>query len=168
MYYQDHPELMAAQGGSPNMNDFATRSVAVAEEVARVTRPLAASFDTALAAQQRIVDRWRYVSPAVAALDAFTRLAGTDGDRYREFQRQSDDYVGEIKRFILPLIAASQRFTGEHLAAMPSFRFDAASAKARSDAFARATASVLGMLILALLLALMAVRGVRRVSIVDA
>jgi ABC-2 type transport system permease protein len=168
VYYQDHPELMAAQGGSPNMNDFATRSIAVAEEVARLTQPLAERFDTRLAAQQRIVDRWRYVSPAVAAYDALTRLAGTDGDRYREFQRQADVYVVKLKQFALPLIAGQRRFSRELLEQIPTFVFDNSAAAARSQAGRRTLASVLSMLALAGALLLMALRRAPRLGVTEA
>jgi ABC-2 type transport system permease protein len=162
LYYQDHPELMAGQ--APDMNDFAARSLAVGDEVARITRPIVERFDTALVRQQRVVDRWRFVSPAVAAHDALIRLAGTDGDRFRDFQRQADGYATAIKGYVAPLMSQKAHFTSTHLSGMPAFAFDETAAAARSGAAGRTLAAMGGMLLGALILAACSAALLRRVS----
>jgi ABC-2 type transport system permease protein len=133
LYYQDHPELM--RGQRVNANEFGTRTIVVAQDVARATRPLAARFDDALASQQALVNRWRFASPAVATYDALVTVAGTDAERYRDFQRQVDAYIGSVERYFVPMMAMGSKVTAADVRAMPSFEYrDAPAARAHARA----------------------------------
>jgi ABC-2 type transport system permease protein len=159
IYYQDHPELM--RGQATNMNDFALRAIAVSEEVARATRPIAAQFDITLAAQQTIVDRWRFASPAIATHDALVTLAGTSGDRYREFQRQVDVYVLALERYFLEMIVHGTRFTRDGVNGLPEFRFREPPV---GRAYRRVALSLFAILVGCVLAAIVAARASGRVS----
>jgi ABC-2 type transport system permease protein len=122
MYVQDHPELMrGAPQGAP---EFATRSLVVADEVARAVGPITARFDSELDAQQRLIDRWRWISPALVTHVALVDVAGTGTRRYRDFQRQSDAYITVLRAFYEPRITRGARLTRQDIGAIPSFTFD--------------------------------------------
>lgn len=71
-FYRDHPEL------SPpgQQADFAAQHLTVQAEVSRAVEPGRRRFDAQLARQQTAVGRWRFLSPAIAAHEALTDLAG--------------------------------------------------------------------------------------------
>jgi ABC-2 type transport system permease protein len=127
-------------------------------------RPIAARFDTALAAQQAIVDRWRFLSPAIAAHDALVTLSGTSGDRYREFQRQVDAYVGALEQYFVPIIVRGAHLTSGGVSAMPSFEFREPPAR---EAYGRAGIGVLGIALACVLAGGTAAVRLRRVPLVE-
>jgi ABC-2 type transport system permease protein len=122
MYFQDHPELM--RGAPQGAAEFATRSLVVADEVAKATRPVAERFDSQLDAQQALVDRWRWVSPALVTHVALTDVTGTGTRRYRDFQRQADGYVTTLRAFYEPLVTSGERFTSRGIGRVPEFSFE--------------------------------------------
>ena len=122
VYFQDHPELM--RGTPESAAEFGTRSLLVADEVANAVRPITSRFESQLDAQQRLVDRWRWISPALVTHAALTDLAGTGTSRYRDFQSQADRYIGTVRAFYEPRIASGNRFTRQDVAAIPAFSFD--------------------------------------------
>ncbi len=162
MYYQDHPELMTGQ--APNMNDFASRAVATSEDVARATRPLRERFDTQLAAQQALVSRWRWLSPAVVTQLTLLDLAGTGDLRYTRFRHEVDAYVAELRAYFLPMIARSAKLTRAGVAGMPSFDFEPAPA---GEVEGRVWRALIGLFVPVVLLAGAAVLALRRRSVVE-
>jgi ABC-2 type transport system permease protein len=161
MYYQDHPELMA--GAAPDMNNFGTRAIAVAADVRKATAGITAQFDTALAGQQRLSDRWRYLSPTVLAHDAFIHLSRTDGERFLAFRRQADGYVATLQSYFAPLIARGERLTPGDIAAMPAFVFeDSTQASVRN----RALQAVMTLVLLSAVMLAMARRRMRHIAVI--
>jgi ABC-2 type transport system permease protein len=122
MYFQDHPELM--RGAPQGASEFATRSLVVADEVAKAVAPITARFDSELDAQQQLIDRWRWISPALVTHVALVDVAGTGTRRYRDFQRQSDAYITVLRAFYEPRITRGARLTRQDIGAIPSFTFD--------------------------------------------
>jgi ABC-2 type transport system permease protein len=102
-YYEDHPEL-ATGDTQQAMNDFNMVRVAVGAEVERRVRPVLARYAERLAAQQRVVERARFLSPAVLMQDALNDIAGTGAARHREFMRQVEDYHERWRAYFVRLI----------------------------------------------------------------
>jgi len=121
VYFQDHPELM--RGGTPDVGDFATQTVATAEMVTRAVQPVTQRFEVEIDAQQRLVDRWQWLSPALVTQLALTDLAGTETGRYRDFQRQVDRYSDTLRAFYVPRITRRARFGVADVSAVPAFRY---------------------------------------------
>jgi ABC-2 type transport system permease protein len=147
------------------MNNFSARSIAVAGEVARSTRPLLERFDRALSAQQALVDRWRFLSPAVLMFDALGTLAGTDGRRYRAFERAADGYVDSLQAYYAPLIANRVKMDADIVLGIPQFRFNEPSP---SGSYGRAAWTVLALIGLCGASTLAAYSTLRRIALLDA
>jgi ABC-2 type transport system permease protein len=124
MYYQDHPELMS--GGVPTA-DFGTRTIAVQQEVDRAVKPVLQAFDAQLDRQQQAARRWRLVSPALLAYDALTIVAGTNTERFGEFEHQVDAYMTTLQAFFTPRVVHGAAFDAAAVAAIPRFAFRDAS-----------------------------------------
>lgn len=147
-FYRDHPEL-----APPGMQvDFAQRILAVQEEVARAMDPVRERFAEQLAAQQRLVELWRFASPAIAAHEALTDLAGTGYWRHRAFRDQVESFKAKVADFYAPRIHKNRQLGKDDAASFPFFAFAEEPAKRWTS---RVTLSIGGVLGLALLAALL-------------
>jgi ABC-2 type transport system permease protein len=139
-YLEDHPELMPAAGDRGQAPDFGTLLVAVNEATEQKVRPVLAAFESQLAKQQQMVDRLRYVSPAIVAQAAYHDAAGVGAHRYRHFLEQVEEYHRQWR-------------------GLPSFAFREETAAA---AIGRCGASLAGLLIPSLIAALVGAYAMRR------
>lgn len=159
-YYEDHPELVPA-GASPDMNDFFVRSIAVQDDVEQQIQPVLAQFDEQLFRQQRLVDRFRFLSPAILTQSALNDVAGTGPDRYRHFLRLVDDYHQSWLAFFRPRIVRKTQLTAADYEQMPRFTFveEPTAAVAR-----RVLVGWAGLFIPAVLIGFLAMAALRRYS----
>lgn len=148
-FYRDHPEL-----APPGMQvDFAQRILAVQEEVGRAMDPVRERFAEQLAAQQRLVELWRFASPAIAAHEALTDLAGTGYWRHRAFRDQVEGFKQRVADFYGPRIHKNRQLGKDDAAQFPHFVFAEEPQERWSS---RVALSIGGVLTLALLAALVA------------
>ena len=119
-YYEDHPEL-AAGGAEQAMTDFNIVRVAVDDDVSRRVRPVVERYEQQLVRQQRLIDRLRFLSPAIVMQDALNDVAGTGSARHRHFLAQVDRYHAGWRGFVVPLIFQKQKITA--LDDVPSFSY---------------------------------------------
>jgi ABC-2 type transport system permease protein len=120
-YYEDHPELLPE--GEVNLADFAALGWAVQRSVDQQIVPVRAHFEGQLARQQALIERFRYLSPAILAQGAFNDLAGTGDARNRHFVSQVDGFHAEWLAFFGPRILRQQMLGSDDLAALPTWSF---------------------------------------------
>jgi len=118
-FYRDHPEL-APPG---QQADFAAQHLTVQSEVSRAVEPVRQKFDEQLAQQQAAVNRWRFVSPAIAMHEALTDLAGAGYWRHRAFREQVNDFKKSVADFYTPKIHLRQALTLADFERLPKFAF---------------------------------------------
>ena len=99
------------------------KRLTVQEEVADAVAPVLEKFDTQLALQQQTVGRWRFVSPAIAAHEALTDLAGTGYWRHRAFRSQVTEFKQAISDFYTPKVHRRQPLVLQDIDRMPTFTF---------------------------------------------
>ncbi|MCP3920170.1 MAG: DUF3526 domain-containing protein [bacterium] len=118
-FYRDHPEL-----APPGMQvDMVSRVLAVQEEVGRAMDPVRQRFANAFLEQQRMVDIWRYASPAIVMHEALADLAGTGYWRHRTFQDQIATFKNELHGYYSPKFHKRLPLTKADLADFPAFEF---------------------------------------------
>jgi len=144
-FYRDHPEL-APPG---QQADFAAQHLTVQTEVGRAVEPVRQKFDEQLAQQQAAVNRWRFISPAIAAHEALTDLAGTGYWRHRAFRDQVNAFKKSVADFYTPKIHLRQTLTMADFERLPRFAFREESTGAW---LGRVSSGLLGMLALSALL----------------
>jgi ABC-2 type transport system permease protein len=86
------------------MNDFNMVRVAVNSEVERRVGPVLDRYARQLSAQQGIVTRARFLSPAILMQDALNDIAGTGTARHREFVKQVEVYHQRWRDYFIPLV----------------------------------------------------------------
>jgi ABC-2 type transport system permease protein len=160
-YYEDHPELATADEQQA-MNDFNMVRVAVNTEVERRVRPVLDRFTQQLTAQQRVVARARFLSPAILMQDALNDVAGTGTARHRAFISQVEDYHRRWREYFVPLVF--QRARLHDYSRLPGFTFEE---EAVSGVVQRVMVSLGGLAFPAAVLGGIAFVRMRRYPIVD-
>lgn len=119
--YGDHPEL--APDRALDAGEFMSRTYAVQDEVDRQVAPLLARFDEQLVRQQKLAERYRFLSPAVAAHAALIDLAGTGPARYRHWEAQVGEYHRAWQNYFIPRAFKRQWLTAADYSAIPQYRY---------------------------------------------
>ncbi len=109
-YYQDHPEF-AADTTDAAVTDFNVVRLAVEDRTEALVRPVAARFDEQLTRQQALVERVRYLSPAILVQEALSDLAGTGAQRHRRFVAQVLAFHDQWRQFFAQLVVAKSRLS---------------------------------------------------------
>ena len=122
-YLEDHPELAGPRKNAGEIPDYGTLLVAVNEATERDVQPVLDRFDEQLARQQQLVDRLRYLSPAIIAQSAFNDLAGSSGHRYNHFLTQVNQYHRRWRDFFVPRILKKEPFSPDDIDKLPTFSF---------------------------------------------
>lgn len=141
-FYRDHPEL-APPG---QQADLAAQHLTVQDEVSRALDPVRQKFDAQLARQQSAVARWRFLSPAIAAHEALTDLAGTGHWRNHAFREQVGTLRQTVSDFFTPRIHKREPITIADIDKLPRFEFREEPARFLTG---RVVASLAGTLALA-------------------
>jgi ABC-2 type transport system permease protein len=122
-YYEDHPELAALTDTEKAMNDFTVTRLAVDEEIERSVRPVVDQYDVQLQRQQLMINRFRYLSPAIIAQDALNDVAGTGSARHRHFVSQVEGFHTRWRNHFLPLIVQKAKLTAASYDTFPTFDY---------------------------------------------
>lgn len=156
-YLEDHPEFAA--NSEDAMAQFAIRTAAILEELDRRVQPVLARFDEQLTLQQAMVDRYRFLSPAILVQSALYDLAGANLPRYRHFLRLTEHFHLSWRKHFEPLIAKNVRLTPAHIDALPRFTFQEEPLGA---VLARTTTALAGLSLSALFAAALSAWWLRR------
>ncbi len=168
-YFEDHPELAKPQDtkspfSKTGEDDFAMLSMAKDELVARQMKPLLERFDAQLNHQHQLVNRFRYVSPAILMQSLLYNITGVGVERYQHFLRQVDEYHQSWRRYFSPRVFEKRALTSGDLAGMPQFQFAEESVGA---VIRRASWPGLAMVLLTTLIGYVGLRGYRRFPVVS-
>ena len=152
---EDHPELAPAHAAGAKENDFFRTRFAVNAELDQIATPLRAAFTIQLAGQQTLVERLRWISPALVLHHASLDLAGTDRARHQRWLAAVDDLHLRTVEFFRVRLLRSENFR----------EFDAVPALAFVEPPAAAgplVAALAGLFLPALLFAFLGHRALRR------
>jgi len=120
-YYEDHPELA---GDRTDAADFAALALANQEQVEKRIRPVLDRFDQQLDLQQRLVDRYRFLSPAVVAQAALFDIAGTSEHRYKHFLGLADRFHRDWRAHFYRQIVRNASLAPQDVDRFPEFHFE--------------------------------------------
>jgi ABC-2 type transport system permease protein len=157
-YYEDHPELVPA-GKDTAPADFMVTSQAVQESVDLSIAPVLERYNVQLAKQQALVDRLRFLSPAIVVQEALNDVAGTSLACHKHFLDQVDEYHRAWQAFFVPKIMRRERLKGSDFAAIPEFHFREESIGAVSG---RAAVGMAGLLLPTLGVGVLGLAALRR------
>ncbi|MFN8000236.1 MAG: DUF3526 domain-containing protein [Acidobacteriota bacterium] len=155
-YLEDHPELTAGKQADPA--DFVTRSLAIQSETERLMQPVIDHFDRQVLGQQVLVNRFRFVSPAIVTQAALNDIAGTSAARYRHFLSLVDEFHQRWRAHFTPRIVQKALLNASDYDRFPSFSFGEEPTGVIAK---RVLAGLLGLLIPALGIGWLSLRALR-------
>jgi ABC-2 type transport system permease protein len=121
-FMEDHPELATASPDDATAQ-YQIRNVATTEEFERRVQPVLAAFDQQVSKQQALVDRYRFLSPAVMTQAALYDLAGTGVHRYKHFLGLAAEFHERWQGHLQPLMLRSTKFGVADVDALPRWQF---------------------------------------------
>jgi ABC-2 type transport system permease protein len=158
-YYEDHPEL-AFGDVQQAMNDFNVVRVAVSSEVERSVGPILQRFRQQLDGQRRIVERARFLSPAILMQDALNDVAGTGPGRHRTFMTQVEAYHARWREYFVRRIFSKGRL--KDFSDIPRFTW---TEETTGAVFQRVVRTLAGLLVPTCAVGIFGVVALRRYSI---
>ncbi|HEU0122056.1 MAG TPA: DUF3526 domain-containing protein [Bryobacteraceae bacterium] len=156
-YLEDHPELTS--GGAKNAADAASKALAVQQETERLMAPVLARFDQQLDGQRALLNRLRFLSPAILAQGAMNDLAGSGTERFEHFRQQVNAFLITWRGHFAGFVLAKKMLTPSDVAALPRFVFEDESPSAP---IGRILSALLGILAPTMLLSFLGLTMVRR------
>lgn len=120
-YFADHPEM--APEGEVDAGDYYSRKFIVEDEVAKQIAPLTERFEVQVRGQQSVVEKLRFLSPAVLAQQALNDLSGTGYARFDHFRGEVATFADQWKEYFLPQVFRKAVFTSDSLDALPRFAY---------------------------------------------
>lgn len=138
------------------------RSVEVQEELERRVQPVVDAFGVQLARQQALVDRLRFVSPAIVVHEGLNDVSGSGVARYQHFAAQVDVFHRAHQAFFFDHIRRAAPLDAAAFDALPAFDY---REQPTADLGARVGAGIIGLLVPALALLGLAIAGLRRARI---
>jgi ABC-2 type transport system permease protein len=167
-YFEDHPELARPQDttspySKTGEDDFAMLSMAKDELVARRMKPLLERFDAQLNHQHRLVNRFRYLSPAILMQSLLYEITGAGVERYQHFLRQVDRYHQNWRSYFSPRVFEKRALASGDLASLPQFQFTEEDVSAVTN---RVLWPGLAMVMLTTLIGYAGLRAYRRFPVV--
>ncbi|HYI95650.1 MAG TPA: DUF3526 domain-containing protein [Bryobacteraceae bacterium] len=108
--------------GSIDMDERARSSLIQIITAEAEVLPVLRRFDEQLEKQQQQVKLWRWISPAIMTQLALTEVAGTDGERYRQFVSATERFRARWREFLYPIYP--RRFTSADIERIPRFSFE--------------------------------------------
>jgi ABC-2 type transport system permease protein len=120
-YYYDHLDLVP--DAEDKANDFLTLALANNAAVEKAVRPLYDRFETQREAQQRLVDRFQLLSPAIMMQRILAEASGTGDGRYAHFMRQVFTFHDTWKTFFTAKFLKREPLTLAAFDAIPRFAY---------------------------------------------
>jgi ABC-2 type transport system permease protein len=158
-YYHEHPELAAAG----EQQGFLPRFYASQREVDRRLAPVMEELEDRLRAQQALVERWRFLSPAVVLKEALDDVAGSSPRRQWRYTEQAQEYLARWHQRLSPKIFLGAALGPEELGGLPRFSFEEEPLAVMGR---RVVVGLAGLLLPAAALALWGWRRLRRYPVV--
>ena len=121
-YLRNHPELIRNEG----QNAFAYwQGFFASQEITEKTlSPLTKKFDKQLSKQQKWVDSWSFLSPAVLFQNGATQLAGTSSQDYTKFMAQTKTFMTHWRDHFLPFVFENKMLELGDLDSLPEFEYE--------------------------------------------
>jgi ABC-2 type transport system permease protein len=162
-YMEDHPELVPAANANSGP-DFASITYAVQMEVDRQVQPILDRFDQQVSAQQELVDRFRFFSPAILAQGALNDIAGTSLGRYQHFQGLVNAFFDRWRAYFLPKVFSREKLTSASLESFPRYSW---LEEPTGNVVGRVSVALAGLVFLNAVVLLLASRRLRAVVITN-
>lgn len=120
-YLRDHPEY--AVNDSTQERSFWHSYMASQQLVKKELEPVLDRYEGQLDNQQKLLDRFTWLSPAIVVQESLNRLSGNGNTSYESYREQVVAFAQEWRNHFLPMLYNNQEFRSENYAELPRFTF---------------------------------------------
>jgi ABC-2 type transport system permease protein len=120
-YLRNHPELIRDQ--EENAYAYWQGYYASQEMMEKTLSPVIDRFDEQLSKQQKWVDSWGFLSPAVIFQDAATQLAETSSKNYNNFKEYVRSFSLDWRAYFMPFVFNNKPLEINDLNNLPEFEY---------------------------------------------
>lgn len=138
--YVDDPSVLLAKDGKLNVAPRLRGLYLVQRDTDVELEGLLTAFDRQVDSQQRLVNRWAWLSPAIVMHEAMAAVAGNGTSRYVHFRNLVGTFHARWRAFFEPRVLEGIAMTETDLANLPTFEW-----RERSDA--EATGEIVNRLV---------------------
>ncbi len=122
-YLRDHPELANNDTTQESQYSFWLKYFASVEVIQASVQPVLAEYNDALEEQQRWVNRWRVLSPAVLLQNSLNEIAGTSTEHYNDFRKQAIDFSAAWRSYFIPRMFKNENMSAGDIANLPDYTY---------------------------------------------
>ena len=119
-YLRDHPEYAANTATSYS---FWHKYMASQDLVEDELKPLIDSYEIQLKNQQKWIQKWQYISPAIVLQQTFNSISGTSTQHYQNYKEQVSAFSKEWRNFFTPLLYKNELFSTSLYNKLPTFKY---------------------------------------------
>lgn len=148
-FFEEHPEFKPAIADPKDRNALHLRT-RIAVEMAMERKK--SEFDAVVEKRERVVTRYRFLSPAIFIQLSLNNIAGTSDSRYKSFDKQVAGYQQAFRDYFEPLVYRKERFTAAHLDGVPKFTYQHVHSDAPANEFFIQDKTFLAVLLISMLL----------------
>lgn len=152
-------QLKRAEGNHGSGARAGADVLALEREFEAEMAPVVRAFNERRRTEQLLIDRVRFLSPAMLFDEGLTDVSGSGASRQRHFAREVDRFHLELRAFFEPRIVRGETLTAADYDAMPRFHW---TEPADSIVVSRVGSAVVALKVLSLVLLAFAVRRLRR------
>jgi ABC-2 type transport system permease protein len=158
-YYSDHPELSA--DGAASIPEWARKYYLVQREIEDKTTSILTDYESRLDQQQALVQKFRFLSPAIIVQEALNEVAGAGLMRQRRFVAQTREFLVSWQTMLSPKLLAGARLQPADYETLPRFAF---AEENFGEVAARVLLGVFALLVVTAALLSWSVSALRRYS----
>jgi ABC-2 type transport system permease protein len=117
-FLEEHPEFKPVNADPKDQNSMRLRSRI---EIETAMEKVKAAHTMVAAQREAAVSRYRFLSPAIFLQQLLNKVAGTDDDRYKDFDKTVIAYQQKFRNFFEPLVYRQEKLTTVHLQNIPNY-----------------------------------------------
>lgn len=151
--------LKQAEGNHGTAKRAPEDVLALEREFEAEIAPIVRAFNERRRTEQHLIDRLRFLSPALLVNEGLTDVSGSGASRQRHFAREVDRFHLELRAFFEARLIEGKTLSAVDYAAMPQFRWVEPEA---GPLVARVGGAVVVLKLTSLALLILAVRRLRR------
>jgi ABC-2 type transport system permease protein len=152
-YLREHPELASKDSTQKNQYDFWLTYFASVEVIQASVKPVVSAYDLALEEQQKWVNQWRVLSPAILLQNSLNELAGTSTAHYQDFRKQVIAFSASWRNYFIPRMFNNENMKPEDVSTLPQHKYSTSQV---STSYGKDLAALLVFIVAALLGSLIA------------
>jgi ABC-2 type transport system permease protein len=84
-------------------------------------------FDDVATQRLDVINRYRFLSPAIFVQQSLNNVAGTGADRYADYESQVTAFHKTFRAYFAPLVYCQEKFTPAQLDAVPIYGYQTPS-----------------------------------------